>query len=183
MTGPYPSRTLRGEVTLYRIHRAVNGPWWFSADGFGRFDPVGTGFGACYFALEPLGAFLEVFRKTQIIDEADIHARRLFSVQLGADQRLVNLLARRGLAVGITAALGANQDYTESHRLAVAAVSARYAGVRYHVSHDPAQKLIGIALFGAAGTVAGPSGTHHEIPSHLIIEAERLFGYRVLPAP
>jgi hypothetical protein len=52
----FPTRTLRADRTIYRLHRADKGPWWFSADGLGRFDPVDGTLGACYFAEKTLGA-------------------------------------------------------------------------------------------------------------------------------
>jgi len=89
----FPRRTLRATHTLYRIHREP--VWWFSSDGGGRFDPVGTGMGACYWAERPLGAWVEVFRKRMLLTEAEIAGRRLCSVTLGRDLRLADLTSRR----------------------------------------------------------------------------------------
>ena len=69
--GALPRRTLRGDAELYRIHHRERGPWWFSSDGAGRFDPTGTGLGACYLADRSLGAWVEVFRReTQLSKRA-----------------------------------------------------------------------------------------------------------------
>jgi hypothetical protein len=107
----FPYRTLRGDRPLYRLHRSAREPWWFSADGSGRFDPAGTDAGACYVAYEPLGAWIEVFRKAMVIAEADVSARILTELRAGPDLRLADLVSRRALSFGVTASLGADEDY------------------------------------------------------------------------
>lgn len=181
----FPRRTLRGDRRLYRLHRAAHGPWWFSADGAGLFDPVGTGLGACYLAHEPLGAWVEVFRKTMLLAETEITERALSEVTTGADLRLADLLSRRALSFGVTASLGADEDYRPSQAFAAAAVEAGFDGVRYLARHDPAQKLVSVALFGAPGAVddTRPAAVTLPVPEELIAEAERAFGYRRLPIP
>lgn len=69
----FPRRTLRGDRTVVRVHRASLGPWWFSSDGSGRFDPTGGEVGACYVAEHPLGAWIEVFRKRMLVAEEEVH--------------------------------------------------------------------------------------------------------------
>jgi RES domain-containing protein len=188
LTG-FPRRTLRGDRTLHRIHRTASGPWWFSSTGSGRFDPVGTGSGACYVAEAPLGAWVEVFRKRMLLAEAEVRQRSLLSVQLGRDVRLANLTSRRALAFGVTASLGADEHYDESQAFAVSAVHAGFGGIRYLLRHDPAQHLYGVALFGDAGSPATtdratwPADAASPIPDALVAEARQRFGYRVLPVP
>jgi hypothetical protein len=167
------------------MHRVEHSPWWFSSDGSGRFDPVGTGAGGCYFAERPLGSWVEVFRKQMLIPEAEVEARCLFTVATGRDLKLADVASRRALSFGVTAAVGADERYGESQRFAIAAVEAGVDGVRYLVRHDPAQKLYGIALFAAAGDggPAWPAGSSVAIPDELVAEAARLFRYRVLPTP
>jgi RES domain-containing protein len=184
----FPRRTLRGNRTLHRMHRAHHRPWWFSSDGSGRFDPVGTGLGACYLAEEPLGAWVESYRKAMKISEADIADRRLVAVALGRDLRLADVTSRRALAFGVTAAVGAGEDYRPSQQFARDAISAGFGGVRYHFSHDPAQGLHGVALFAPAGEPAPadpdwPVALGTVASAHLIAEAARRFGYAVLPIP
>ncbi|MCP9490079.1 MAG: RES family NAD+ phosphorylase [Solirubrobacteraceae bacterium MAG38_C4-C5] len=182
----FPRRTLRGDRIIHRIHDADRSPWWFSADGSGRFDPVGTGMGACYLAERPLGAWVEVFRKTMLLPEAEVRHRSLLSVQLGRDVGLADLTSRRALGFGVTASLGADQDYEPSQTFAVRALEKGFAGVRYLIRHDPAQKLLGITLFGEAGAAeseAWPIGSEQPRSPELIAEAHRRFGYRVLPTP
>lgn len=180
----FPRRTLRGDRTIYRIHRAARAPWWLSSDGSGRFDPLGIGKGACYLAERPLGAWIEVFRKRMLLAEAEINARSLFAVQLGRDLRLADLTSRRALGFGVTAAPGANQEYGASQAFAEQALNAGFDGIRYLVRHDPAQRLYGLALFGEPGAdPRWPAGDDGELPDALIVEAKVTFGYRVLPTP
>lgn len=182
----FPYRTLRGDREIYRIHRRVNCPWWFSEDGSGRFDPVGTGVGACYLAESPLGAWVEVFRTPTTIAESSIRIRALQTVALGADLRLADLTSRRALQFGVTASVGAEASYSESQAFARDAVASGFSGIRYLVRHDPAQQLYGLALFAPAGTAEierWPVGDITEIPTALIEEARRQFGYTLLPSP
>jgi RES domain len=179
----FPRRTLRGDRTVYRIHRSDTGAWWFSSDGSGRFDPVGTGRGACYLAERPLGAWVEVFRKRMLLSEAEVAGRSLLSVELGRDLRLANLASRRALGFGVTASLGADQDYGDSQAFAVQAAAAGFDGIRYLVRHDPGQRLYGLAVFGDAGEPGWPEAHDGPIPGDLVTDAARVFGYRVLPRP
>ena len=182
----FPRRTLRGDRELFGIHREDRGPWWFSGDGAGRFDPVGTGTGACYLAERPLGAWVEVFRKEMVLSERAVRDRALSTVKLGSDVRLADITSRRALQFGVTASLGANDQYADSQQFAVRALESGFGGIRYFVRHDPAQKLYGIALFGTAGGYRQPPTaliTDAPVPHDLIEQAEALFGYRVLPQP
>ncbi len=184
----FPRRTLRGDHTIYRIHRSAKAAWWFSSDGSGRFDPVGTGKGGCYLAERPLSAWIEVFRKQMLLSQVGITERSLFSVSLGRDLRLANLTSRRVLEFGVTASLGANEDYSDSQALAIQAVAGGFDGIRYLMRHDPAQRLYGLALFANAGAPdpadpSWPEGDNEDIPSELITESATTFGYRVLPPP
>lgn len=184
----FPRRTLRGTRVLHRIHRADQGAWWFSSDGSGRFDPVGTALGACYLAERPLGAWVEVFRKQMVLAEAELLHRTLLAVELGRDLRLADLTSRRALGFGVTAALRADERYDDSQAFAVQAAQAGFDGIRSLVRHDPAQQLYGIAVFGPVGAPdsADPDWPHSEnrpIPDALVADAVRRFGYRVVPEP
>jgi RES domain-containing protein len=185
----FPRRTLRADATIYRIHRSSNAPCWFSSDGRGRFDPVGSGLGACYFADQPLGAWIEVFRKRMLLSEDEVLARSLYGAQLGRDLRLADVTSRRALQFGVSASIGADEDYRQSHSFAVAALAAGFAGIRYFVGHDPAQRLYGVALFGETAATAaiadraGSSFSDDPIPDEVVQEARREFRYRILPTP
>lgn len=47
-----------------------------------------------------------------------------------------------------------------------------FAGVRYHVRHDPRSDLVGVAWFGRAGRLSrSPAGYSQELPAELLLEA------------
>jgi hypothetical protein len=184
----FPLATLRGDHEIARIHRSSRDPWWFSDDGSGRFDPVGTGSGSCYFAKEPIGAWVEVFRKQMLLADDEVHQRSLFKLRTGRELKLADITSRRALQFGVTASLGANEAYAASQAFAADALASGFDGIRYLVRHDPSQKLYGYAIFGqprsGAGTLAPAAGGFDDpIPDSLIDEARHLFGYRVLPTP
>ena len=184
----FPSRAWPRGRPLARIHREGLGPWWFSDDGSGRFDPVGVaGMGACYLAQDELGAFVEVFRTPTTIAQADIEGRRLCVVTLGRELQLADLCSRRALSYGVTAELGAGGDYEQSQQFAAEALEAGFDGVRWWVRHDPSQKLVGVALFGPAGAPSAPRKwpmpNPIELSDRLLTRARRDFGYRVVPRP
>jgi RES domain-containing protein len=185
----FPPFRVPAGTTLHRIHRAKNAPWWFSSNGSGRFDPVDVpGLGACYLAERELGAWVEVFRTAVVIAESDVHGRRLCSPALSHDVTLADATSRTALGFGVTASLGAGQNYKPSHEFAAAAANEGFAGVRYLLRHDPSQSLIGVALFGPAGAAARndaawPAVPDVEISQELIEAAADAFGYRVVPPP
>jgi hypothetical protein len=55
--------------------------------------------------------------------------------------------------------------------------------VRYLLSHDPAQRCIGVALFGSAGPADWSAAETGPIAPDLIRTARRAFGIQVLPTP
>jgi hypothetical protein len=186
----FPQRTWARGRELARIHRSDRGVWWFSSDGTGRFDPVGVpDLGSCYLAAEDLGAFVEVFRTRMELDIADIERLHLSHVTLGRDLRLADLCARRALKYGVTAQLGADGDYEASQAFASTVAAVGFDGIRWWLRHDPAQKLVGIALFGPcglpsdAGTARWPQGHARPLSDQLLVSARRRFGYRLLPRP
>jgi hypothetical protein len=185
----FPPFTITPGTALYRIHRASREPWWFSSDGSGRFDPVDfPDMGSCYFAEEQLGAWIEVFRTALVIADTDVATRRLFSPVFSRELVLADVTHREALRFGVTASLGAGEDYGPSQTFAAAAAAAGFSGVRYLVRHDPSQRLTGIALFGPDGAaelddLQWPSQPDLEIPEELVLEAASAFGYRVVPAP
>jgi hypothetical protein len=81
-----PRIRLEPGTVLYRIHRSVNDPIYFSHSGAGRFDPPATGraeFGTCYMGLERLTTFVEVFGRINPIPEVMINERSLTEARLG----------------------------------------------------------------------------------------------------
>jgi hypothetical protein len=53
-------------------------------------------------AIDPLGAWVEVFRETLVLDRAEVLARSLRRVRPGHDLRLADLASRRALQSGVT---------------------------------------------------------------------------------
>ncbi|HEY5709340.1 MAG TPA: RES family NAD+ phosphorylase [Solirubrobacterales bacterium] len=178
-----PVRRLEPGQRLYRIHRAAHGPWFFSGDGNGRFDPATTGRGACYLAEAALGAWIETFRTSMTIAEDDVSSRVLSSIELDRPFELADLSHRRALAAGATAAVMSGEDYDPCHATADGLQGVR-DGILWRVRHDLGQRLLGVALFGPAGAQPDgdwPPADTAPIGSDLIRVAEDEFGYRVVP--
>lgn len=185
--GRLPRRTLRAGTRLYRVHRRA--PWYFDASAHGRFNPTGVaGRGACYWAEAPLGAFIEAFRTMRTLTDADIRARSLSTIELDADLIVANLAVKKALQAGVTAALTSGADYSESRRLA-SELQGRLDAIRYRARHDLSAQLIAIAWIGPEGdqtadrTSGLPVPVVGPIPPAVIADAQRLFGYLVLPSP
>ena len=179
-----PRKTLKAGTRLYRIHRSVRDPWFFDGSGAGRFDPAGTaGRGACYWAEDPLGAWVEVFRTRMVLTTRDVADRSLSVATLEHEVVVRDLASRRALRAGVTLALTAGADYGASHALADALQHSAPA-VRWRLRHDLAAKLIGVAWFGAEGLGSPPAPTRSgDLPDELVATAHRRFGYEVLPEP
>lgn len=174
---------MAGGTPLFRIHRATRGPWYFSRSGSGRFDPPGSAaLGACYFAEEPAGCFLEVFRDfAAALPMEEIRLRRMARIELPGELRLADCTMERARSWGVTAEIHSTPDYRSTQPWAEAFARSGFDGVRYLLRHDPSQRLKGVALFGPAGTPSGyPSGTSEPIRPTMLEEVERRFGIRVL---
>lgn len=184
-----PRKTLRSGTSLYRIHRAGSPPWFFDGSGRGRFDPAGTpGRGACYWAEDSLGAWVEVFRTRTLLPESEIEARLVSIATLEHDLVVRDLTVRRALEAGVTAALTAGADYADAHALADA-LQGQDTAVRWRVRHDLEQKLIGVVWFGDSGSATDdalddlPPTETKRVADDLAERACQVFGYRVLPDP
>lgn len=190
----FPELVLASGTELVRIHRRGRSPWWFSGDGSGRFDlgpPSFPGRGTCYLAEDPLGAFVEVFRDLRVIPESELRRRALSRIARPRPLRLVDATARRARVFGVTGALHSSPDYDLTRAWAAAFAGAGFDGVRYLVSHDPAQELVGYALFGERSEAGGPPadperwppGEAGEIVFDLLHRARRELGLLAVPAP
>ena len=185
--GRLPRRTLKAGSTLYRIHQARHGAWYFDASPHGRFNPTGTaGRGTCYWAEDPLGAWVESFRTLMTLTTDDVDARALTTITLRRDIEVADLAVKRALAAGVTVAVTGGPDYAPAQALADA-LQGEKDGVRYRVSHDLSGKLTAIGWFGDAGapgrSAALPKPTTMPIPDALADSARRGFGYVIVPAP
>lgn len=181
----FPELVVEPGRPLFRIHRRGRGPWWFSSNGHGRFDlapPRGT----CHLAGHPLGAFIEVFRDTHLVDQRDVERRRLSRVALPRPLRLADCTASRSRLFGVTGAIHSTPHYDRTHAWAAGFASAGFDGVHYKLSQDPAQELSGFALFGSAGEPVEPelwpAGTGERIAGPVLREARDRVGILVLPA-
>ena len=114
-----PARRLGPGKKLYRLHRQATGtPWYFANGGEGRFDPVDIGgVGICYWAEDPLGAWVEVFRTKTVLTQAEIDDRRLATLTIDDEISVIDLTQRKGLVAGVTATLVAGSDYSDSQAL------------------------------------------------------------------
>jgi hypothetical protein len=185
-----PRRALPATTRLYRIHRTSFTPWYFDGDGAGRFDPVANaGRGACYWATDPLGAWVEVFRTRMTLSDDDMTTRRLSSVLLERVLLTVDLTDRHALLAGVTVSLTAGPDYGPSQALAAEIDGAHIPAVLWRVRHDLAQELCAVAWFGEEGAVwdsasqALPAPTITPIPLELVDRAAIEFGYEILAVP
>jgi hypothetical protein len=181
-----PHRRLPLGTELYRIHRAGRGPWLFDASGLGRFDPVAaTGRGASYWALDPLGAWVEVFRARMLLTDEDISERRLTVATLTEPLAVVDLAVARARKSGVTAAMTSGADYTAAQQLP-SRIQDTERAIRWRLRHDLRGTSLGLVLFAPAGT-AEPSGLHtggaEELSGDLVKQAVSVFGYEILPAP
>jgi hypothetical protein len=67
--------------------------------------------------------------------EDEVLERSLYRAKLGRDLRLADVTSRRALQFGVTASIGAGEDYAESHIFAADVLAAGFAGIRYLVPH------------------------------------------------
>jgi hypothetical protein len=180
----FPRTWLEPGTALARIHRHEQSPLWFNSDGERRFDlapPQGT----LYTAADPLGSLVEVFRDASLVDVADVEGRRLSLLTPRRRLPLADCAARPARRFGISGAIHSTPDYATAQAWAAAFRRAGFRGIRYLVSHDPAQRLVGYALFGPAGEGTAEGAIEVlatlEIQRLLLEELAAQFGITVLP--
>lgn len=123
-----------------------------------------------------------MFRDTRLVAERDVDKRVLSTLHVSEDVALADCTESRARAFGVTAAIHASENYERTQEWARAFAEADLGGVRYLVSHDPAQRLVGVALFGSAGAQDRPVAATGPIESDVIVAARERFGILVLPA-
>lgn len=180
----FPVYELQATQTLARIHRSDRQACFYSSDGSGRFDlapPLGT----CYFGDDPLASFVEVFREAAVIAESLVMTKELSLARPRRQRRLADVTHSRSRRFGVTGEIHTTTDYEMTQAWAGALQRAGFDGIRYRVRHDPAQDLIGVALFGPAGVYddALVTAVRSPVPAPLIAEAWDHFGIVVLPTP
>lgn len=178
----FPRRDLPSGFPLFRIHLARFGPWWFSRSGYGRFDlREPADMGTCYFAEQPEGCFLEVFKDfSAAVPKTEIQIRRLARVELESGLSIADCTSEKARAWGITAEIHSSPDYSKAQDWAAAFTRSGFDGIRYYLRHDPAQHLLGIALFGPAGSPSGfPAAVSVPIGTELLQAVGDRFGIQV----
>ena len=181
----FPVVAIPAGTELVRIHRHRHGPLWFRHDGEGRFDlppPRGT----LYAAADPLGAYVEVFRHVRFVPREEIEARRLSTLAPRRGLRLADCTSRRARPFGLTGAIHTTPAYGETQVWASAFAAAGFDGIRSLLRHDPAQRLVGYALFGPAAGGDDADGdwevtSTEPIDAALLREVEDRFGLSILP--
>jgi hypothetical protein len=135
-------------------------------------------------AEEPLGSFVEVFTDVTLVADEDIERRRLSALHVPRTLRLADCTQAASRSFGCTGEIHTTIDYELTQRWARALAAAGFDGIRYLVRHDPAQRRVGLALFGETGDAADwPDPRTEEIVEDLLLDAARRFGIRVLPRP
>ncbi len=89
---------------------------------------------------------------------------------------LADCSSSRAAGFGVTGAIHSTEDYALTRQWAKACARAGFGGIRYLVSHDPRQRLIGTAIFGKAGSADWPIEATTEIPLDLLDDLEQRFG-------
>jgi hypothetical protein len=88
----FPRVTLKSSKELFRAHRRANAPWWFSSDGTGRFDLIGSQ-GTCYLADSPEAALRESLGRVVragIVDVAELADRVISNVAVTKSKTLAD---------------------------------------------------------------------------------------------
>jgi hypothetical protein len=154
----FPVRRLAAGTVVFRAHRAVRGPWWFSSDGSGRFD-LAAPRGTCYVAesaivavRERIGVVLGMQRQVPAAVLSGVVVSRLALAELTV---VANLRAARAAEFGVLNELATMVPYDVPQAWARSLDAAGLHGARY-----PARFSTGragsIAIFGAAGDRADP---------------------------
>jgi hypothetical protein len=168
----------RSPARLHRVCRSVNGTWWFSSDGSGRFDleaPEGT----CYFATDLYAAIREASRLGPVTPQwmADREAR----VVAASDPkpRLAATTRSEAGRFGVTAELVTLIPYDLPRRWAAAFRDHRFDGIRHQLRHDSRARPSGVSLFGPSGAGSAPDGERRSLEISDLTAA----GVRVLEPP
>ena len=130
-----------------------------------------------------MGAFIEVFRVATVIPEAEVDARVLSSLAPSKATRLADCTVSAARKFGITGAIHTQPEYALPQAWAAAFAAAGFGGIRYRLSHDPAQRELGVALFGKAGERKARARRTEAVPADVVEEARQRFGLVVAPTP
>jgi hypothetical protein len=156
----------------------VNGTWWFSSDGSGRFDlspPEGT----CYFAIDAFAAIREASRLGPVTP-AWIAERELRHVSPPDPRaRLAATTRKAAGAYGLTNELTTLLPYDLPREWAAAFRAHGFGGIRHILRHDPRARPGGISWFGRVGDDPGRERSREPLSA----AAVRAAGVQVLDVP
>ncbi|HEX9700401.1 MAG TPA: RES family NAD+ phosphorylase [Acidobacteriota bacterium] len=189
-----------GRPDLFRIFRhrdpetgQTRGPFHFAscpgandAPG-GRYDLPAPA-GACYLALSPIGAWLEVFRTTRIVASDDVRRRRLLATRPPRRIRTADLLAKKARAYGVTGEIHTHDDHSLPRAWAMRLHEAGFRALLGKVRHDPGLHERSLTLLDVAGEHE-PYGWRWHADARPLHDAGELlsrvqeYGYRVLTPP
>ena len=80
-------------------------------------------------------------------------------------------------------AIHTQPDYTVPQAWAEAFAASGFGGIRYRLSHDPAQRELGVVVFGDAGEQSLSVRRTEPVPAGVIEAARQRFGLIVAPTP
>lgn len=96
---------------------------------------------------------------------------------------LADCTVARARRFGVSGTIHTQPDYDLTRAWAEAFAAAGFDGIRYRLDHDPAQRQLGVALFGPAGEGDLPVRAREPIDEAISEEARRRFGLVVAPTP
>lgn len=177
----FPDKLLLQHAYVWRVTKANSRPWYFSSAGTGRFDLVAPN-GTCYVALKATTALLEVFRQPQI-ERSDLDQRRIWKLEIPKPVRLANLLSSRAFSFGLTKAISAGNNYSDSQELAAGFSASGFDGIYYTARHPPNQNHVCVSVFGSAGENTTWPISSPEPITRRFIRLLRSYGVVVLDTP
>lgn len=178
----FPAHTVHPDRVLYKIHKSIHDPRFFSNSGDGRFDlRSGEDAGTCYIALSPVGSFVEVFGRFRLLTQQMIDERALSSLSLTRPLRLADVTDRSVLGeFGIAGSLSTGSDYQEAQEWALKLYEAGFDGVFYTARYDPSFTERSVAVFGNEELGEKLFEVQSQsIPVDLVEEVCREFGFTV----
>jgi hypothetical protein len=168
----FPRFALTPSKKLFRAHKKMKSPWWFSSDGTGRFDLTGSS-GTCYLADAAAAALREALGeslvKAGVIDFAELDPRVVSVLRVESPLSLADTTSPTAANHGITKEISI-VSYSVPQAWAKAWArggidGAGMDGVRYAGRFRTAHRDRCYALFGPAGASPGPPRrTPHRSP-------------------
>ncbi len=154
----FPTRLLAAGEQLYRAHTAALGPWWFGADGSGRFDltaPRGT----CYLAASPLAALRErlgvVLGSRPVVPASLLSGAVVSTLALPEARDVADLQTTDASRFGVTRELETMVPYAVPQAWARHFDDVGLGGVAYSPRFTTGDAT-SFALFGPAGVAGWP---------------------------